>query len=554
MTTIPPKPKTTTPLPGASSDGDWEDDDDWENGLEDKLAGHVAQVEIQKAEQAERELLKQIEAEALQSSSESTLKPIIEGIPELEEIKVIDFLAKGFWSWHPPKPPSYFYHSNTFAPTTASFKQGELKISQDAKKTHERTAPQIQNHIGTEPPPTIVEKKSVNYPKEYLELPDNITPNYTLRHPGTTEVFYAAHQKGLKLGDIDFCLAGGSALNFFARQGKFRIQFEKHTDWFGNLKNMTPWNTLASEWFYDGKTSTHDGKSEPCVKIRENIEEILEQQMKKQYIPASVLNMIGDSPDGFVMTTRGKLYSSKEELKGDWPCRDALKLELDIQQRFWDQNFVVQKVGNVIVAKHRGKDLDMNKSAFGFQFERLLTGKKMDGSDDFGLAAHKHLHVVQMGKYKVLLSAEVDAVDQKGNPVEIKQGNPDHFHQKVLWQMITSGSKTLALARKAKRGQKEVEKLKKWGKLSKRTSRFRITGHEIRSLKDVAEAARKQYNLKEAVDNIFSALGALKACETIGEEAYSFVHYDVKGQIEIGTPMGKTAVVPKKQLEKLGIV
>lgn len=78
----------------------------------------------------------------------------------------------------------------------------------------------------------------------------------------------------------------------------------------------------------------------------------------------------------------------------------------------------------------------------GFQFERLMTGKGLTDRHDVGLT--EHVQVMRIGNYSVLMSAEVDAADQDGNPVELKlrKGTISGV-RRIFFQMIGSGSRAL---------------------------------------------------------------------------------------------------------------
>jgi hypothetical protein len=65
----------------------------------------------------------------------------------------------------------------------------------------------------------------------------------------------------------------------------------------------------------------------------------------------------------------------------------------------------------------------------GFQFERLVTGGRLDGRH--GLMQHESMQLMRMGPFNVLFAADVDAVDAAGRVVEIKTGNPRFFGSKV---------------------------------------------------------------------------------------------------------------------------
>mmetsp|Transcript_10507 Transcript_10507/g.23643 ORF Transcript_10507/g.23643 Transcript_10507/m.23643 type:complete len:317 (-) Transcript_10507:89-1039(-) len=109
--------------------------------------------------------------------------------------------------------------------------------------------------------------------------------------------------------------------------------------------------------------------------------------------------------------------------------------------------YLVQKcpVADVILIV-KSKVYETNYSDFGFQFERFVTGGRMEDKHDVRL--FESLQLMKIGDFTVLFSAEADAVDDAGCPVEIKSGNPKWFGSKVMFQMISSGSKTLVMANK----------------------------------------------------------------------------------------------------------
>jgi len=86
----------------------------------------------------------------------------------------------------------------------------------------------------------------------------------------------------------------------------------------------------------------------------------------------------------------------------------------------------------------------------GYQFERLVTTegnlsskadcnkameKRCDGSAIF------HLQTMKFGPFTALVETEIDAVDENSSLVEIKSGNPKYFGTKLMFQMMSSGSK-----------------------------------------------------------------------------------------------------------------
>ena len=105
----------------------------------------------------------------------------------------------------------------------------------------------------------------------------------------------------------------------------------------------------------------------------------------------------------------------------------------------------------IVISKH--KTYRQNFGQRGFQFERLVTGQDMYGLHD--LSTHEHLQLLQIGDFRVLVTAEVDAVDQ-GSPIEIKSGDSRFFGIKEVLQMISSGSRLLI---HPKGGREEVKEI-----------------------------------------------------------------------------------------------
>lgn len=95
---------------------------------------------------------------------------------------------------------------------------------------------------------------------------------------------------------------------------------------------------------------------------------------------------------------------------------------------------------NTILVVKR-KEYVQNLSDVGFQFERLVTGKRMEDRLPVEFTEHMHLMKVD-GRYNVLFRAETDAV-KDGEPIEVKASNPRYWGTKVMFQMISSGSPKL---------------------------------------------------------------------------------------------------------------
>eukprot|EP00934_Nitzschia_sp_Nitz4_P002644 Nitzschia sp. Nitz4//scaffold10_size219509//177264//178358//NITZ4_001455-RA/size219509-processed-gene-0.93-mRNA-1//1//CDS//3329533001//2634//frame0 len=106
---------------------------------------------------------------------------------------------------------------------------------------------------------------------------------------------------------------------------------------------------------------------------------------------------------------------------------------------------VIPGTKTIMVVKN--KSYSRNLSDGGYQFERLVTGRKMsDASSDNTVT--EHLHVMKVGSFRVLFSSECDAVMEDGTLVEIKASNPKYWGTKVMFQMISSASTKLCQGRK----------------------------------------------------------------------------------------------------------
>jgi len=97
---------------------------------------------------------------------------------------------------------------------------------------------------------------------------------------------------------------------------------------------------------------------------------------------------------------------------------------------------LVPGTGIILVGKN--DEYEINYSDPGFQFERLVTGKRIMERHD--ISCTKHLHVMEVSGYRILFAAEVDAVNENNTAIEITQGNPTYWGTKKAFQMISSGS------------------------------------------------------------------------------------------------------------------
>ncbi|CAK9092207.1 Uncharacterized protein SCF082_LOCUS43396 [Durusdinium trenchii] len=85
----------------------------------------------------------------------------------------------------------------------------------------------------------------------------------------------------------------------------------------------------------------------------------------------------------------------------------------------------------IIVAK--SKQYQQNYGDIGFQFERLVTGERLEGPHD--VRKHEHLTRRTIDSWNVLFAAEIDALDVDG-VVEVKSGNPRNFAMKEVLSML----------------------------------------------------------------------------------------------------------------------
>lgn len=106
-------------------------------------------------------------------------------------------------------------------------------------------------------------------------------------------------------------------------------------------------------------------------------------------------------------------------------------------------HYLAMKVpGTNMIMVHYDLDFGQDYAVPGFQFERLMTGKRLDGAQNAGFT--EHVQRMDIGQYKVLMTAEVDAISTAGYPVEIKLTKQGGLGgTKTFFQMVGSGSLTL---------------------------------------------------------------------------------------------------------------
>jgi hypothetical protein len=132
------------------------------------------------------------------------------------------------------------------------------------------------------------------------------------------------------------------------------------------------------------------------------------------------------------------------------------------------------------------KEYNQNFSDVGFQFERLVTGKTFSDPHDESMV--EHLQILEVGDYRVLFAADVDA-QKDGHPVEVKTSNPAHWGTKTMFQMISSGSTSLCAGTKG---------------------RGTLTRVQLKSLSEVMQQALEMSRVSTLERNIREGMKALR--------------------------------------------
>jgi hypothetical protein len=105
----------------------------------------------------------------------------------------------------------------------------------------------------------------------------------------------------------------------------------------------------------------------------------------------------------------------------------------------------------ILIARKASYVMDLND--YGYQFERYVTTGSMMG--DISPRQVEHLHTMRIGDMNILFRAEVDAVDENGSAIEIKQSPTKNWRTSIMFRLIGSGSSKLL------HGEKEKDVLRK---------------------------------------------------------------------------------------------
>jgi len=153
-----------------------------------------------------------------------------------------------------------------------------------------------------------------------------------------------------------------------------------------------------------------------------------------------------------------------------------------------DGPFIVQNIpGTRCIMISKNKEYEQDLGSFGMQFERLVTGRKMEDCSDY--VRVEHLHTMTVGRFSVLFCAEVDAIDGTGSIVEVKASNRRYWNTKVMFQMISSGSSKLCHGEKCKQI---------------------LTKLLLRNLESVANEALISADVKRLEENILNGMDSIR--------------------------------------------
>jgi hypothetical protein len=169
----------------------------------------------------------------------------------------------------------------------------------------------------------------------------------------------------------------------------------------------------------------------------------------------------------------------------------------------------------------------------GFQFERYVTTGSMSHSRSIDFLEHMQVMEID-AKFKVLLCAEADAIDDNMDPIEIKTLHPKSWGTKVMFQMISSGSPTICSGRKGKKNT--------------------LNSAAMRSLSDVAADALRNRSCKDFEQNIVNGMQALRD-QMVGKafnESYK-ISFSRQGELSLQRAITRNAIMlpPEDVIRKL---
>jgi hypothetical protein len=175
------------------------------------------------------------------------------------------------------------------------------------------------------------------------------------------------------------------------------------------------------------------------------------------------------------------------------------------------------------------KEYTQNMADIGFQFERYVTTGSMSHSSSIDFL--EHLQIMEIdAKFKVLLCAEADAIDDGMNPIEVKASNPQYWGTKVMFQMVSSGSPTVCCGIKGKNNTLTSVSLRSLSDVATDALRFRSCNVLERNIVNGMQALRDQMvgkSFNESYKISFSSQGELSLQRAITRDAIMLPSEDV---------------------------
>ena len=169
------------------------------------------------------------------------------------------------------------------------------------------------------------------------------------------------------------------------------------------------------------------------------------------------------------------------------------------------------------------KEYTQNFCDIGFQFERYVTTGSMSHSNS--IEWFEHMQIMEIDtKFKVLLCAEADAIDDDLDPIEIKVSKPQNWGTKVMFQMISSGSPTLCCGIKGPNNT--------------------LTNISMRSLSDVAADALRNRSCNMLERNIVDGMQALhdQMVDKAVNESYK-ISFSSQGELSLQRAITRNAIM-----------
>jgi hypothetical protein len=199
------------------------------------------------------------------------------------------------------------------------------------------------------------------------------------------------------------------------------------------------------------------------------------------------------------------------------------------------------KTNHTLLLVRKCKEYTQNFADIGFQFERYVTTGSMHRNDSIEFLEHMQVMEIGTPKFKVLLCAETDAIDDddddgtdNDNPMEIKASNPQYWGTKVMFQMISSGSPVVCCGIKGRNNT--------------------LTNITMRSLSMVAADALRNSSYQTLERNIVNGMQALlhQMKDVQDHESYK-ISFKSNGELSLQHAITRNAIMlpPEKVVKVL---